>query len=142
VLIRRGVAKELTGTEEKGRIWIGGESLERRAPIRLPLTKDFDNTVILKVGSQDVPQSMKCFAENISAGGLCFSTSKEFDKKFPLNLKVLFYGGKVPNFKTQAWIVWKKTVGSTNHYGVIFEGLSETVRTELMCHIDSRAGIK
>ena len=138
VLISRGVAKELTGTDEKGKLWIDGKSPERRAPIRLPLTKDFDNTVILKVGSQDVPQSMKCFAENISAGGLCFSTSKEFDKRSPLNLRVLFYGGKVPNFKTQAWIVWTKAVGTINYYGVIFEGLSEKIRNELAHHIESK----
>ena len=107
-------------------------------PIRLPLTKDFDNTVILKVGSKDVPQSMKCFAENISAGGLRFSSSKEFDRKSPLNLRVLFYGGKVPNFKTQAWIVWTKAMGTVNYYGVIFEGLSEKIRNELAHHIDSK----
>jgi hypothetical protein len=138
VLISRGVAKELTGTDEKGKLWIDGKSPERRAPVRLPLTKDFDNTVILKVGLQDVPQSMKCFAENISAGGLCFSTSKEFDKKSPLNLRVLFYGGKVPNFKTQAWIIWTKAVGTINYYGVIFEGLSEKIRNELAHHIESK----
>ena len=138
VLISRGVAKELTGTDEKGNLWIDGKSTEKRAPVRLPLTKDFDNTVILKVGSQDVPQSMKCFAENISAGGLCFSSSKEFDKKSSLNLRVLFYGGKVPNFKTQAWIVWTKAVGTVNYYGVIFEGLSEKIRNELAHHIDSK----
>ena len=137
-LISRGVAKELTLPEEKGNLWIDGKSTERRAPVRLPLTKDFDNTVILKVGLQDALRSMKCFAENISAGGLCFSSSKEFDKKTPLNLRVLFYGGKVPNFKTHAWIVWTKAVGPTNHYGVIFEGLSEKIRNELARHIDSK----
>jgi hypothetical protein len=137
-LISRGVAKELTLPEEKGNLWIDGKSTERRAPIRLPLTKDFDNTVILKVGLQDALRSMKCFAENISAGGLCFSSSKEFDRKSPLNLRVLFYGGKVPNFKTQAWIVWTKAVGTVNYYGVIFEGLSEKIRNELAHHIDSK----
>jgi len=140
VLMRRGVAKELTGTEEKGKLWIDGKSSERRAPVRLPLTKDFDNTVILKVGSQDAPRGMKCFAEDISAEGLCFSSSKEFDKKSPLNLKALFYGGKVPNFKTQAWIVWTKAVGTINYYGVIFEGLSEKIRNELAHHVDSKIG--
>ena len=141
-LISRGVAKELTLPEEKGNLWIDGKSTERRVPIRLPLTKDFDNTVILKVGSKDVPQSMKCFAENISAGGLRFSSSKEFDRKSPLNLRVLFYGGKVPNFKTQAWIVWTKAMGTVNYYGVIFEGLSEKIRNEIAHYVDSRTSIK
>ena len=59
------------------------------------------------------------------------------DEKNPLNLRLFFYGGKVPNFKTQSWIVWKRTYDSKNYYGIIFEGLSEKVKSELERYIES-----
>ena len=137
VLVKRGIARELTLPEEKGELWILGKSPERRNSPRLALTKDFHNTVILKIELPNTLKQIKSFAENISSEGLCFETGSELDEKNPLNLRLFFYGGKVPNFKTQSWIVWKRTYDSKNYYGIIFEGLSEKVKSELERYIES-----
>jgi len=137
VLVKRGIARELTLPEEKGELWILGKSPERRNSPRLALTKDFHNTVILKIELQNTLKQIKSFAENISSGGLCFETKSELDEKNPLNLRLFFYGGKVPNFRTQGWIVWKRTCHSKSYYGITFEGLSEKVKSELEHYIES-----
>ena len=82
-------------------------------------------------------RSIKSFAENISSEGLCFETGSELDEKNPLNLRLFFYGGKVPNFRTQGWIVWKRACDSKSYYGITFEGLSEKVKSELQHYIGS-----
>ena len=140
VLIKRGIAKELTLPGEKGELWILGKSQDRRNSPRLFLTKDFHNTVILKIGSQSAPGLIKSFAENISSGGLCFKTSKELDDRRPVSLKLFFYGSKVPNFKTQGWIAWKRTAESTSYYGVSFDWQEDKDKLELNRHIESKIG--
>lgn len=137
VLVKRGLARQLTLPEEKGELWILGKSPERRNSPRLALTKDFHNTVILKIELPDSLKQIKSFAENISSEGLCFETKNELDEKNPLNLRLFFYGGKVPNFRTQGWIVWKRTCDSKSYYGITFEGLSEKVKSELQHYIGS-----
>lgn len=137
VLVKRGIARELTLPEEKGELWILGKSPEKRNLPRLTLTRDFHNTVILKIELPDKSGHIKSFAENISSGGLYLETSRELDDKHPINLRLFFYGGKVPNFKTQGWIVWKKMQDSKNYYGLAFESLSEKVKSELGRYIES-----
>jgi len=137
VLVKRGLARQLTLPEGKGELWILGKSPERRNSPRLALTKDFHNTVILKIGLPDSLKQIKSLAENISSEGFCFETKNELDEKNPLNLRLFFYGGKVPNFRTQGWIVWKKTQDSKNYYGITFEGLSEKVKSELEHYIET-----
>lgn len=137
VLVKRGIARELTLPEEKGEFWIFGKSPEKRNLPRLALTKDFHNTVILKIELPGSLKQIKSFAENIGSEGLCFETKNELDEKNPLNLRLFFYGGKVPNFKTQGWVVWKKTQDLKNCYGITFEGLSEKVKSELQHYIES-----
>ncbi|MBU0709338.1 MAG: PilZ domain-containing protein, partial [Candidatus Omnitrophica bacterium] len=136
VLVKRGIARELTLPEEKGELWILGKSPERRNSPRLALTKDFHNTVILKIELPGPLRNIKSFAENISSSGLCFQTQKELNDDQPINLRLFFYGGKVPNFKTQGWIVWKRPQDSKIYYGITFEGLSEKVKSELQHYIE------
>ncbi|MDP3786048.1 MAG: PilZ domain-containing protein, partial [Candidatus Omnitrophota bacterium] len=140
VLIKRGIAKELTLPEEKGELWILGKSQDRRNSPRLSLTKDFHNTVILKIESQSTSGLIKSFAENINSGGLCFKTSKELDDRHPINLRLFFYGGKVPNFKTQGWVAWKRTAESMNYYGVSFDWQEDKDKLELNRYIESKIG--
>ena len=137
VLVKRGIARELTLPESKGELWILGKSPERRNLPRLALTKDFHNTVILKLELPGSLKQIKSFAENISSDGLCFETKGELDEKNSLNLRLFFYGSKVPNFRTQGWIVWKRTQDSKNYYGITFEGLSEKVKSELQNYIEA-----
>ena len=136
VLVKRGIAKELTSPEGKEELWILGKSPERRNLPRLTLTKDFHNTVILKVELPGISKPIKSFAENIGTSGLCFQSSQEFNGNQCINLRLFFYGGKVPNFKTQGWIVWKKIQDAKNYYGITFEGLSEKVKSELQHYIE------
>ncbi|MFH1678295.1 MAG: PilZ domain-containing protein [Candidatus Omnitrophota bacterium] len=137
ILVKRGIARQLTIPEEKGEFWIHGKSPERRNLPRVALTKDFHNTVILKIELTDSLKQIKSFAENISLDGLCFETKSELDEKNPLNLRLFFYGGKVPNFRTQGWIVWERRCDSKNYYGITFEGLSEKVKSGLQHYIET-----
>ena len=129
----------MTLPEEKGELWIFGKSQERRNFPRLALTKDFHNTVIVKVELAGSLKQTKSFAENISVGGLCFETKSELDEKNPLNLRLFFYGGKVPSFRAQGWIAWKEAQASKNYYGITFEGLSENVKSKLQHYIGEYA---
>jgi len=137
VLIKRGIAHQLTLPESKGELWILGKSPERRNAPRLALTKDFHNTVILKIELPNTLKQIKSFAENISSDGICFETKSELDEKNPLNLKLFFYGGKIPNFRTRGWIVRRRSYDSKNYYGIVFEGLSEKVKSELQHYIET-----
>ena len=140
VLVRKGLVKELSSPEGKRGLWIPGKSEDRRTSPRLSLTKDFNNTAIVKIESRNSPRAIKCFAKDISLEGLCLETPKELDEKNPVNLRLFFYGGKIPNIKTQTRIIWKKPVDSLNCYGVSFEGLSEKVKLELGHYIESKIG--
>ena len=137
ILVKKGVAKELSSSKDKGGLWINGKSPEQRISPRLPLDKDFHNTVIIKIEPLGASQKIKSFAENISSGGLCFKTKSELDEKNPLNLRLFFYGGRVPNIKTHVQIAWKKTIGSKSYYGASFKDLSEKIKSELESYIES-----
>jgi len=113
---------------------------EKRAFPRLPLSKDFNKTIILRVGSQDLPQKIKSLAENISFGGLCFGTKRELKKDEPISLRLFFYGEQAPMMRIRAHIVWKKATGEKNYYGVCFDLLEDTDKSELNRYIDSKIG--
>jgi len=133
------VKRELSG-EEKERPWIPGKSQERRASPHLPLTKDFNKTIILRIESPDTPQGIKSFANNISSEGLCFEATKELKEKEPLNFRLFFYGDQVPMIKIQAHIAWKKKEGSINYYGVNIDSIDEKDKLELERYIDTKLG--
>jgi len=113
---------------------------EKRASPRLPLSKDFNKTIILRVGSQDLPQKIKSLAENVSFGGLCFGTKRELKKDEPISLRLFFYGEQAPMMRIRAHIVWKKATGEKNYYGVCFDLLEDTDKSELNRYIDSKIG--
>jgi len=135
-LEKKGLVKKQLSPEEKEKPWIPGSSQERRTPLRLPLTKDWTRTVILRVKSQDIPQGVKSFASDIGTGGLCFGTEREFKEKEPINLRLIFYGDIVPMIKIQAHIAWKKVDSSINYYGVAFDSLEEKDELELNRYIE------
>lgn len=137
VLIKRGIASQLTLPQGKGELWILGKSQERRSSPRLSLSKDFHNTVILKIELSGSLKQIKSFAEDISLGGLCFKTKSELDEKNPLYLRLFFYGGKVSNFRTQAMIAGRRAQDSKNYYNVAFGGLSEKVESELRHYVET-----
>ncbi|NQS90134.1 PilZ domain-containing protein [Patescibacteria group bacterium] len=113
---------------------LGGK---RKSP-RLSLTRDFSKTVILRVKSKDVAQSIRCFAKNISSGGLCFETKKEFKKKDLINLKLFIYGGYTPLMQIQARITWKKATKQMNCYGISFDVLEDEDKSELNHYIGTK----
>ena len=137
-LIKKGLVRRELSPEEKERPWIPGETQERRYSPRLSLTRDYNKTIILRIESPNTPQNIKFFANNISFEGLCFETKKEFNEGELLNLRLFFYGDKVPMLKAQALITWKKTVGQDNYYGVIFDLLEEKDQLELNRYIESK----
>ncbi|MBU2540731.1 MAG: PilZ domain-containing protein [Candidatus Omnitrophica bacterium] len=139
-LIKKKLVKREMSPEEKERPWVRGKSQERRASAHLSLTKDFNKTIILRIESQNLPQSIKSFAKDISSGGLCFETTKEFEEKGPINFRLFFYGDQIPMIKIQAHIRWKKKEDSINYYGVNFDLIEEKDKLELEHYIDSKLG--
>jgi len=111
---------------------------EKRASCRIPLTKDFNKTIILRIESLNLPRNIRCFVKNISFGGLNFETKEEFNEKDPVNLRLFFYGDQVPAMKIQAHIAWKKAVGSGKRYGVVFNSLEDEDGAGLSRYIETR----
>lgn len=138
VLIRKGEVKELTTPEEKGKLWIPGKSPERRRFPRLDLSKDYNRTIILRIETEDKSKSIKSFANNISLEGLCFETRSEFNENQILNLRLFFFGDKVPMMRIKARVIWKKVMPPVNHYGVSFISIEEKDKTELNHYIESK----
>ena len=138
VLVKRGIAKELTSPCGKEELWIPGNSPEKRNSPRLTLTKDFHNTVILKIELPGALHPIKSFAENISSGGICFQTQSAFNDNQPLNSRLFFYGGRVPIMKVQGRIVWKKIIESSNYYGLCFDWIGEKEKLEINTYIESK----
>ena len=138
VLIKKGEVKELTTPEEKGKLWIPGKSPERRHFPRLDLSKDYNRTIILRIESEDKTKSIKSFANNIGLDGLCFETRSEFNENQILNLRLFFFGDKVPMMRIKARIIWKKVIPPVNHYGVSFISIEEKGKTELNHYIESK----
>lgn len=138
VLIKKGEVKELTMPEEKGKLWIPRKSSERREFPRLDLSKDYTRTIIVRIESQDKSKSIKVFANSISLEGLCFETRSDFKEKETINLRLFFFGDKVPMMRIQAHVVWKKSEPPLNRYAVTFTHLEEKDRIELIRYIESK----
>lgn len=138
VLIKKGEVRELTTLEEKGKLWIPGRSPERRSFPRLDLTRDYNQTIILRIETEDKSKSIKSFANNISLEGLCFETRSEFNENQILNLRLFFFGDKVPMMRIKARIIWKKVIPPVNHYGASFVSMEEKDKTNLSHYIESK----
>jgi len=138
VLVNKGLAKKISSPEGEGELWIPGKSSEKRQLPRLDLSKDYNRTIILRIESPDKSKSMKSFANNIGLGGLCFETRRDFEEKEAINLRLFFFGDKVPILKIKAEIIWKKTVLPVNYYGVSFVSIEEKDKTNLSQYIESK----
>lgn len=117
------------------------EGQERRILSRLPLTKDFSRTIIIRIESPNAPQAIRSFAKDISSRGLCFETKTGLKIKEPINLRLFFYGDRVPMMKIRARIIWKKAAGDINQYGAFFGLLEEKDRLELNRYIESKMAV-
>lgn len=140
-LIKNGIAKELYSPEEGRRLWVPGKSQEKRQFSRLDLSRDYNRTVILRIESQDKPRNIKSFAGNIGMGGLCFDTKKEFKENEIINLRLFFFGDKVPIMKVKGEVAWKRTASPVNYYGVSFVAIEEKHKAELSRYIESKIKI-
>lgn len=138
VLVGKGIAKKLTTAEKEGELWIAGKSPERRELPRLDLSKDYNRTIILRIESADKSKSIKSFANNIGLGGLCFESRTEFKEKEVINLRLFFFGEKVPMMRIRAKLNWSKADSPVNHYGISFVSLEEKDKTELNRYIESK----
>lgn len=99
---------------------IAGKSKEKRASIRLDLSRDYRKTVILRMKLSPRGKHLKCFATNIALHGLCFETKEHLPEKAPVSLRLFFYGETAPIMDIQAAIVWKKEMNALNYYGVMW----------------------
>ena len=138
VLVNKGLAKKLSFPKGEEELWIPGKSSEKRQLPRLDLSKDYNRTIILRIESPDKSKSIKSFANNIGLGGLCFETRRDFEEKETINLRLFFFGDKVPILKIKAEIVWKRTDSPVNHYGISFVLLEDKNKTELSRYIESK----
>jgi len=138
ILLEKGYVKKLTSSEKKDAFWIPGESSEKRDSSRLDLTRDYNRTIILRIESQDKSKSVKSFANNICPEGLCFETRKEFQEKEIINLRLFFFGDRVPILKIRAKVIWKKTDSPVNRYGIYFISLEGKDKQELNHYIESK----
>lgn len=111
--------------------------IKRQYP-RLDLSRDYNRTIIIRVDSQDKSKSIKSFVNDISIGGLCFETRKEFKEGDKINLRLFFFGDNVPMMRIEGKIVWKKAVPPVNYYGVLFISQNEEQKTELNRYIESK----
>lgn len=140
VLVKKGLVKKTLSPNGKESLWISGQSAEKRGSSRLILTRDYNRTVILRIDSPDKSESIKSFVNNISSEGLCFESRKEFTENEPINLRLFFYGVRIPIIKIQGQMAWKKKIGLGNYYGVFFEWLDEKDKLKLDHYIDSKTG--
>lgn len=138
VLVEKGLARKLTAPEKEGELWIPGKSPERRQFSRLDLTKDYNRTIILRIESQDRTKNIKSFANNINIDGLCFETRYEFNEKERINVRLFFFGDKVPMMRIQAKVIWRRIDLPVNRYGISFTMLEEKDKAELNHYIESK----
>ncbi len=138
VLVNKGLAKKISSPEGEGELWIPGKSSEKRQLPRLDLSRDYNRTIILRIESPDKSKSVKSFANNIGLRGLCFETRRDFEEKEAINLRLFFFGDKVPILKIKAEIIWKKTVLPVNYYGVSFVSMEEKDKANLSQYIESK----
>ncbi len=139
VLVEKGVAKKLSTPGREDELWILGKSPERRQIPRLDLSKDYNQTIILRVESDGQSKNVKSFANNIGLEGLCFETRHEFKEKERIKLRLFFFGDRVPMMRIQAKVIWVKMDSPVNRYGIFFTGLEEKDKTELSRYIESKS---
>ena len=137
MLIKKQLVKKLLSPKREERFWIHGKSKENRIFPRLSLTKDFKKTIVLRIESPN-KSHLRSFANDVSSGGLCFGAEKEFKEKEPINLRLFFFGDRVPMIKAQAWIAWKRKIGQINYYGVSFDLIDEKDKLELDKYVGSK----
>lgn len=154
VLVEKGAAKKLSTPGREEELWILGKSPEGRQIPRLDLSKDYHQTIILRVESdgQSNPstslgialqqsrraKNIKSFANNIGLGGLCFETRHEFKEKEKIKLRLFFFGDRVPMLRIPAEVIWAKMDPPVNRYGISFTGLEEKDKTELRRYMESK----
>jgi len=138
VLVNKGLVKKTSSSEGEGELWIPSKSPEKRLLPRLDLSRDYNRTIILRIESLNKSKSLKSFANNIGLGGLCFEARKDFEEKEAINLRLFFFGDKVPILKIKAEIIWKKTDSPVNHYGVSFVSSEDKDKTSLSRYIESK----
>ena len=138
MLVNKGLAKRISSSGGEGELWISGKSPEKRLLPRLDLSRDYNRTIILRIESPDKSKSIKSFANNIGLRGLCFETRRDFEEKESINLRLFFFGDKVPILKIKAEIIWKKTDSPVNHYGVSFVSSEDKDKVSLSRYIESK----
>ncbi len=129
--------KEIEESAEKEPI-IDESPAAKRQHLRLDLSRDFNRTIIVRIDGADRSKSVKSFANDISLGGLCFETRREFKLGEKINLRLFFFGDRVAMMKIPAQILWKKVAPPVNYYGVSFILLDEKAKAALKNYIDSK----
>ncbi|MFH1504066.1 MAG: PilZ domain-containing protein [Candidatus Omnitrophota bacterium] len=135
-LVKRKIMGRSLSSQESDKPWIPGESAERRELGRLDLSRDYSRSVLLRIDSQDKSKTAKCFAGNISLGGLYFESETEFQEEEILRLRLFFFGDKVPMMRVKAEVVWIKKA-AVNYYGLSLLFQEEKNQTELREYIES-----
>lgn len=139
VLVRKGMLyRSLSSEEEKS--WMPVQFVEKRKFVRLNLSRGYNRTVLLRVESEDKFKSLKCFADNISLGGLHLEAEKEFREGELLNLRLFFFGDKVPMMRLKAEVKWVKMLPPFYYCGLSFISQKEKDKTELNRYIESNIG--
>ena len=138
VLVKKGLLKEEVPAKQKEEPFIPQEPKEKRHFPRLNLTRDFNRTIILRITQPESDENIKSFANNISIGGICLETKREFRKNNKLNLRLFFYGDEIPMMKVQGRIIWKKALETINYYGVTFDLIEEKNKAILNQYVESK----
>jgi len=138
VLVRKGLlnGEVLAKQKQKEESLIPREPKEKRRFSRLNLTRDFNRTIILKIEYPERSENIKSFANNISLGGVSLETKKELRESDKINLRLFFYGDRIPMMKIQAHVIWKKKVETTNQYGASFDLMEEKDKEVLNRYIE------
>jgi len=137
ILVKKGLLKEETSSEQKEKPCISEEPKERRCSPRLNLTRDFNKTIIARINFPNKSENIKSFVNNINLGGISLETKKEMKENDKIKLKLFFYGNQIPMMKVQTRIIWKKNVETTNRYGASFDLIEEKDRKTLNQYIES-----
>ena len=139
VLVKKGLVEGevLAKQKQKEEAFIPQEPKERRRFPRLNLTRDFNRTVILKIEYPERSENIKSFANNISLGGIALETKKELRESDKINLRLFFYGNRIPMMKIQAHVIWRKKAETINYYGASFDLMEEKNRKILNDYIES-----
>ena len=66
------------------------------------------------------------------------SHERNLKKREVINLRLFFFGEKVPMMRIRAKLNWSKADSPVNHYGISFVSLEEKDKTELNRYIESK----